>query len=68
VVINVGSKTLNKVGGGGIVGHLFSNAVNQEQGNAIVNYDGPSSSEALSPHGYNADQTKVKKDTVTASY
>jgi hypothetical protein len=44
------------------VGLLFSNAVDQEQGNTIVNYYGPSSSEALSPHGYNARQTKVKKD------
>jgi hypothetical protein len=43
------------------VGHLFSNAMNQEQGNIIVNYYGPSSFEALSPHGYNAHQTKVKK-------
>jgi hypothetical protein len=45
------------------VGHLFSNVVDQEQGNTIVNYYGPSSSEALSPHGNNAHQTKVKKDT-----
>jgi hypothetical protein len=44
------------------VGHLFSNDVGQEQGNTMVNYYGPSSSEALSPHGYNAHQTKVKKD------
>jgi hypothetical protein len=29
------------------VGHLFSYAVNQEQGNTIVKYQGPSSSEAL---------------------
>jgi hypothetical protein len=36
------------------IGHLFSNVVGQEQGNTIVNYYGPSSSEALSPHGYNA--------------
>jgi hypothetical protein len=43
------------------VGHLFSNVVGQEQGNTNVNYYGPSSSEALSPHGYNAHQTKVKK-------
>jgi hypothetical protein len=46
---------------GANVGHLFSNAVNQEQGNTIVNYYGPSSSEVLSPHGYNDHQTKVKK-------
>jgi hypothetical protein len=44
------------------VGHLFSNVVYQEQGNTNVNYYRPSSSEALSPHGHNAHQTKVKKD------
>jgi hypothetical protein len=44
------------------VGHLFSNVVYQEQGNTIVSYYGPSSSESLSPHGYNAHQTKVMKD------
>jgi hypothetical protein len=42
--------------------HLFSNVVYQEQGNTIVSYYGPSSSEALSPHGYTAYQTKVQKD------
>jgi hypothetical protein len=42
--------------------HLFSNVVDQEQGNTIVNYYRPSSSEALSPYGYNAYQTKVRKD------
>jgi hypothetical protein len=47
---------------GANVGHLFSNVVDQEQGNTIVNYHGPFSFEALSPHGYNAHQTKVKKD------
>jgi hypothetical protein len=47
---------------GGNVGHLFSNAEDQEQGNIIVKYYGPSSSEALSPHGNNAHQTKVTKD------
>jgi hypothetical protein len=47
---------------GANVGLLFSNTVDQEQGNTIVNYYGPSSSEALSLHGYNARQTKVKKD------
>jgi hypothetical protein len=26
---------------GGNVGHLFSNAIDQEQGNTIVNYYGP---------------------------
>jgi hypothetical protein len=44
---------------GANVGHLFSNAVNQEQGNTIDKDKGPSSSKALSPHGYNAHQTKV---------
>jgi hypothetical protein len=44
------------------VGHLFSNVVNQEQGNTIVNCYGPSSFEVLSPHGHNDHQTKVKKD------
>jgi hypothetical protein len=47
---------------GANVGYLFSNVVGQEQGNTIVNYCGPSSSEALSLHGFNAHQTKVKKD------
>jgi hypothetical protein len=47
---------------GANVDHLFSNVVDQEQGNTIVNYYRPSSSEALSPHGNNAHQTKVKKD------
>jgi hypothetical protein len=46
----------------GGVGQLFSNVVGQEQGNTIVDYYGPSSSEALSPHWYNAHHTKVKKD------
>jgi hypothetical protein len=36
------------------VGHLFSNVVNQEQDNTIVNDYGPLSSEAVSPKGYNA--------------
>jgi hypothetical protein len=44
------------------VGHLFSNAIGQEQGNIIVNYYGPSSSEALTLHGYNVHRTKIKKD------
>jgi hypothetical protein len=47
---------------GANVGQLFSNAIDQEQGNTIVNFYGPSSSEALFSHGYNAHQTKVKKD------
>jgi hypothetical protein len=33
------------------VGLLFSNSVSQEQGNTIVNHQGPSSFEALSPGG-----------------
>jgi hypothetical protein len=41
---------------GANVGHLFSNVVDQEQGNT-----GPSSSEALSPHGNNAHQTKARR-------
>jgi hypothetical protein len=44
------------------VGDLFSNAIDQEQGNTIINYYGPSSSEALSLNGYNDHQMKVKKD------
>jgi hypothetical protein len=36
--------------------------VNQEQDHKIVNCYGLSSSEALSPHGHNDHQTKVKKD------
>jgi hypothetical protein len=47
---------------GANVGHLFSNVVSEEQGNTIVNYNRPSSSEVLSPHGYNTHQTKVGKD------
>jgi hypothetical protein len=46
---------------GANVSHLFSNAVNQEQGNTIVKYKGPSSFEALSPHGHNYHETKVMK-------
>jgi hypothetical protein len=44
---------------GANVDHLFLNVVGQEQGNTIVNCNRPSSSEALSPHGYNTHQTKV---------
>jgi hypothetical protein len=47
---------------GANVGHLFSNDVDQEQGNTIVKDQGPLSSEALSPLGYNDLQTKVMKD------
>jgi hypothetical protein len=50
------------------VGHLFSNGVDQEQGNTIVNYYGPSFSEALFPHGYNDHQTKVMKDLPSSFY
>jgi hypothetical protein len=39
---------------GANVGYLFSDTVNQEQGNTIVNYNKSLSSKALSPHGYNA--------------
>jgi hypothetical protein len=46
----------------GHVGHLFSNVVGQEQDNTTVNYNRPSSSEALSPYEDNAHQKKVKKD------
>jgi hypothetical protein len=52
---------LNSPEVGANVGHLFSNAPNQEQGNTIVKDQGPSSSEALSPLGYNDLQTKVMK-------
>jgi hypothetical protein len=45
-----------------IVGHLFSNAVNEEQDNTIINYYEPSSSEVLSSHENNAHHTKVNKD------
>jgi hypothetical protein len=44
---------------GANVGHLFSNVVNQEQGNTIVKGRGPSSFEVLYPLGYNNLQTKV---------
>jgi hypothetical protein len=45
-----------------IVGDLFSNAMNQEQGNIeIVKYYSPSSFEALFPSGYNEFRTKVMK-------
>jgi hypothetical protein len=48
---------------GANVGHLFSNVVNQEQGNIIVKDLGPSSFKALSPFGYNDLRRKVMKDT-----
>jgi hypothetical protein len=47
---------------GSNVGHLFSNVVNQEQGNTIVKGQGSSSSKVLFPLGYNDLQTKVMKD------
>jgi hypothetical protein len=47
---------------GAKVGHLFSNVVNQEQGNTIVKGQGPSSSEVLFPLGYNDLQTNAMKD------
>jgi hypothetical protein len=53
---------------GANVGHLFSNVVDQEQGNTTVNYYRPSPSEALSPHGYNVHRTKVKKDVPSSYY
>jgi hypothetical protein len=59
-IIAVMEVSLPEVGAN--VGHLFSNVVGQEQGNTIVNYYIPSSSDALFPHGYNAHQTMVKKD------
>jgi hypothetical protein len=51
----------------GLVGHLFSNVVIQEQGNTIVKYKRPSSSEALSPYGHNDHQMKVMKDMSSSS-
>jgi hypothetical protein len=53
---------------GANVGHLFSNDVNQEQGNTIVKDEGPSSSEALLPLGFNEHRTKVMKDIPSSSY
>jgi hypothetical protein len=51
-----------------LVGHLFSNDVNQEQGNTIVKYYRSLSSKALSSHGHNDYQTKVMKDMPSSSY
>jgi hypothetical protein len=48
VVVEVSSPEV-----GANVGHLFSNDVNQEQGNTIVKSRGPSSFKALSALGYN---------------
>jgi hypothetical protein len=48
---------------GANVGDLFSNAMNQEQGNIEnVNWQSPSSFEALFLSGYNGFRTKVMKD------
>jgi hypothetical protein len=52
---------------GANVGHLFSKAMNQEQGNTNVNGYRPSSFITLSPLGYNGLQTKVKKDIPSSS-
>jgi hypothetical protein len=56
-----GSRTYNII----VVGHLFSNVVNQEQGNTIVKGQGPSSSRVLSPFGHNNLQTKVMKNMLS---
>jgi hypothetical protein len=40
--------------------------MNQEQGNTIVKGQRPSSSETLSPPGYNDHQTKVMKDLLSS--
>jgi hypothetical protein len=45
-----------------VIVDLFSNAVNQQQDNIIVNCKRPSSFEVLSPHGNNIHETKVWKD------
>jgi hypothetical protein len=50
------------------VGHLFSSAVNKEQGNKIVKDKEPSSSEALPPFGFNDHRTKVMKDMPSLCY
>jgi hypothetical protein len=50
------------------VGHSFSDAIDQEQGNTIVNSQRPLSFEALSPLGYNDLQTKVMKDIPSSFY
>jgi hypothetical protein len=44
------------------VGHLLSNAIDQEQGNTIVNGQRPLSFEALVPLEGNDLRTKVMKD------
>jgi hypothetical protein len=52
---------------GANVGHLFSNATGQEQGNTIVNGKRPLSFEALFPFRYNDFQTKVMKVVASSS-
>jgi hypothetical protein len=47
---------------------LFSNVVNQEQDNTTVKDQGPSSSEALPPLGFNDHRTKVMKDMPSSYY
>jgi hypothetical protein len=48
------------LGGLDSVGDLFSNAMNQEQGNTkMLNIKCPSSAEALSPQGFNELRTKA---------
>jgi hypothetical protein len=48
--------------------HMFLNAINQEQGNTIVNGQRPSSFKALLPLRNNDLQTKVVKDTPSSFY
>jgi hypothetical protein len=62
-VVEVSSPTM-----GANVGHLFSNAINQEQGNTIVNGQRHSSIETLFPLGYNDLHRKVMKDTPSSFY
>jgi hypothetical protein len=52
---------------GANVGHLFSNATYQEQGNTIANGKRTLSFEALFSFGYNDLQTKVMKDVASSS-
>jgi hypothetical protein len=53
---------------GANVGYLFSDAIDQEQGNTIVNGWRPLSFKALFPLGYNDLQTNVMKDTPSSFY
>jgi hypothetical protein len=62
-VVEVSAPTM-----GANVGHLFSNAINQEQGNTIVNGQRHSSIETLFPLEYNDLQRKVMKDTPSSFY